>query len=97
VFDVHLVITTPEGSRFEGLEDALAETPFTVEIEERDDGLLGIWCRGVKSSGVASLPEALRIAQVSLSVPLKHAYPAYADRGGLLWRDVVMAEVIVAP
>lgn len=94
MFDIYLLIQPPGSSRFEGLQEALSGAPFSVAIEERRDGLLGIWCYGVKATGAASLPEALRIAQVSLSVPLKHTYPAYAEHGGLLWRDVLRAEVL---
>jgi hypothetical protein len=97
LLDVYFLIQPPSAGRFEGLEEALSETHFKVGIEERSDGLLGIWCYGIDVPGAASLPEALRIAQVGLSIPLKHTYPAYAEHGGLLWRDVLRAEVISQP
>jgi hypothetical protein len=92
VYDVHLVIIPPDG-QLEEIEEVLAGATFQVEVEDRDDGMLGIWCLGIKSSGISALPEALRLAQVGISVPLKHAYPVFANRGGLLWSDVVSAEV----
>ena len=91
-YDVHLVITPAGGDRFERLGEVFEGSPFPVEIEERDDGLLGVWCRGIRSAGILAMPEALRLAQIGLSIPLKNAYPAYAGRG-LLWSDVVSAEV----
>jgi len=96
-YNVRLVIIPLEGERLEGLEEALQDAPFEVSIEERSDNMLGIWCRGLEPSGIAALPEALRLAQVGLSVPLKHHYPAYAKRGGLLWSDVAMAEILTGP
>ena len=96
-YSVRLVIVPPEGERLDGLEEALQDAPFEVSVEERADGNLGVWCRGLTPSGNAALPEALRLAQVGLSVPLKAHYPAYAKRGGLLWSDVAMAEILTAP
>lgn len=97
MYSVHLVITPPDGERLVGLEEVLQDAPFEVIIEERADNMLRVWCHGIQPTGSAALPEALRLAQVGLSVPLKHAYPVYATRGGLLWSDVVTAEILTVP
>lgn len=96
-YSVHLVIIPPEGEFLVGVEDALKDAPFEVDVERRSDNMLGVWCRGVKASGVAAFPEALRLSQVGLSVALKNHYPVYANRGGLLWSDVATAEIASVP
>ena len=97
-YSVHLVIIPPEGEHLTGLEDdVFQDVHFEVDIEQRSDGTLGIWCRGITPAGPAALPEALRLAQVGLSVALKNKYPVYAKRGGLLWSDVATAEINSIP
>lgn len=97
MYSVYLLIIPPDGERLEDLDDVLADAPFKTSVERRIDGNFGVWCHGIKPSGAAALPEALRLAQVGLSVPLKHHYPAYAARGGLLWSDIMTAEILTAP
>lgn len=77
-----------------GFELAVDGPKFAVEIEERDGNLLWFRCLGIKASGAAAMPEALRVAQVGLSTALKRTIPAYAEHGGLLWKDVQSAEAI---
>ena len=96
MFDVYLLIQPAPDLDLSRLGTALSSGPFVVEIEQRDDDLLGVWCRGIHSTGAASFPESLRLAQTGLSMALKNAYPTYAERGGLLWRDVLRAEVHTA-
>lgn len=97
MYSVYLLIVPPEGERLDDLDETLQDASFKTSVERRMDGLLGIWCHGIEPSGVAALPEALRLAQVGLSIALKHHYPAYVNRGGLLWSDVMRAEVLTAP
>ena len=93
-YDVFLLVRPPAGVTAEqiGFELAVDGPKFAVEVEPREDGLLGFRCQSIKASGAAAMPEALRVAQVGLSTALKRTIPAYAEHGGLLWKDVASAE-----
>jgi hypothetical protein len=95
-FTVQLFVRPPDSVTAEqvAFEMAVEGPKFAVEVEGREDGLILFRCSNVKASGVAAMPEAMRVAQSGLSAALKHSIPAYADHGGLLWKDVWRAEAI---
>lgn len=72
-----------------------AEVPFRVEIAESTPWTVTVVCHGVRASGLSPLPEALRLVQAGLSSTLRRHDPIAAARGGLQWREIRRAEVVV--
>jgi len=78
------------------LFEALPEVPSVVYIHiEGSDTLVAV-CKDVESSGLMALPEAMRKTQVKLSHAFRAVSPVFSARGGLLWSDIVAADVRTA-
>lgn len=96
IFDVTLRARLPvAGVPVEQVAELSGGAPFPVSVEMVGD----VWvlrCAGVVSDGMTAFPEALRKAQLGVSVGFRESsVPGLAGRG-LLWADIVSADVRVA-
>lgn len=89
-FDVVLSVRPPDEVGTQHVSDVLAQVGDGVGAEVEDD-LVRV--RVLVEIPSDALPEVIRAAQARLSVELRSAIPEYAERGGLVWRDIVRASI----
>jgi hypothetical protein len=75
------------------LAGTLKNAPFPAELSVEGPGVITIHCQKVPAAGIAALPESLRKTQAGLSPLFRQSVAAAAARGGLLWGDVLAADV----
>jgi hypothetical protein len=92
-YDVTLRLRLDDESERDAVSSHIDEAPFEVVVLDADDISLTLRCFGIEASGNNAMPEVLRRAQVGISSALRHNVPTMSERGGLLWSDIMSAEV----